>query len=562
MSVRLSDQGTEINERALIAAYEASLAIAAEVNIDAVLQRIVDLARELVAARYCALAVMNLHGRVEQFITSGISQHERDSIGSPPVGLGLLGELARKQQPMLVSDIQADPRSVGFPPNHPPMRRMLGVPVLLRERSVGNLYLSDRFDGEPFDDQDLAVVEVLASHAATAIDRARLYRQLEQSRRIAEEQRDQLRSILDNLPSAVIIQSLNDLQIEQANITAMHMLLGSLNPAGTLPVYARDFEFVRDDGAALQLDEQPGARSLRGETLRNLQLNVRTRDGSILPVLIQSGPLRDAAGGISRAVVVIQDITKLREAEQLKDDFISLVSHELRTPITAVYGGSHFLSSHRESIESETALAILGDIALESERLDQMLENLLSLVSIKAGRMAPSTEPVLLDPFCRRISGEIGRRSDHHQLVVDIGPDIPPVEADPHHLEQVLSNLYENAIKYSPAGGIIQTTAHFDESSVSVDITDHGVGIAQEHLPELFERFRRPGAPSTVRGMGLGLYLSRHMIEAQGGAISVASAGLGQGATFSITLPVATGWTPDSEGSRRRQPVRNRDSRA
>jgi signal transduction histidine kinase len=534
----------EITDRALLAAYEASLAVASEINVESLLQRIVDLARGLVDARYAALGVINIDGRIESFFTSGLSPEERAAIGPVPVGLGLLGALARSREPILVPVIQDDPRSAGFPPHHPPMRTMLGVPILLWERNVGNLYLCDRSDGRPFDVQDQTVVQVLAGHAAAAIDRATLYRQLEQSRRGAEEQRDQLRSILDNLPSAVIIQSSIDLQIELANNAAVSMMLGDVRPAGTLPVYGRDFAFLQKDGAELPFDRQPGIRALRGEVIRNQQLIIRQGDGQASPVLVQAGPLRDSSGGISRAVVVIQDVTKLREAEQLKDDFISLVSHELRTPITAVYGGAHLLLNQGDTLSEETCRDLLNDIMVESERLNQMLANLLGLTSVKAGRMEPSTEPVLLEPLSRKVAADINKRSDRHQLTVDISPYIPPVEADPNHLEQVLRNLFENAVKYSPDGGTIQTSATTDGQMVRINITDPGVGIAPEHVGSLFERFRRPGAPATIRGMGLGLYLSRHMVEAQGGTISATSAGPGKGATFSITLPIATGWEP------------------
>ncbi len=532
----------EIDHRTLIAAYEASLAVAAEVDLDILLQQLTDLTRELVGARFCALSVTNAQGVIESFITSGLTSEERAAIGPLPVGKGLLGALARTQQSMIVPDMQADPRSVGFPPNHPPMKAMLGVPVMVSDRSAGNLYLCDRLDGQPFNTHDLAVVQLLATHAATAIDRARLHRQIEQSRAGAEEQRDQLRSIMDNLPSAVIIQSAEDLQVEMANSTAMSLFFGGTFTPATVPVYERDFLLTRESGEPVLRHHQPAARAASGEVIRNLQLLLRKRNGQTVPVLVQAGPLRDSNGMITRAVVVLQDITALREAEQLKDDFISLVSHELRTPITAVYGGSHLLANQRESIPADVADELLNDVVIESERLNQMLENLLSIASIRAGRLEPETEPVLLEPLTQRIARDVARRTTLHQFVVDIPPAIPPVEADPHHLEQVLRNLYENAIKYSPRGGNIRTTASEKRRTVTLEISDAGIGIAQEHLDHLFERFRRPGAPATVRGMGLGLYLSKHLVEAQGGVLSVFSDGVGKGATFSVTLPIAMGW--------------------
>jgi PAS domain S-box-containing protein len=314
---------------ALVAAYEAALAVASELNLESVLQRITDLAREVGRARYGALGVANETGRLEHFLISGLTPEEQAAIGPLPEGHGLLGTLIREGKPLLIPNIGADPRSVGFPPNHPPMRTLLGVPILLGNRTLGNLYLTERKDGQPFDHDDLAAVQVLAAHAATAIARAQLYRKVEASRRRAEEQRDQLRAILDNLPSGVLIQAPPAGTIELANEGAMQLFrLGGSAPTGVLPVYGRDYLFLRADGTPLAHVQRPGLRALRGESVRNQQLTLERWDGSQVPILAQASPLRNAEGQVTRAVVVIQDITRLREAEQLKDDFLSLISHE------------------------------------------------------------------------------------------------------------------------------------------------------------------------------------------------------------------------------------------
>ncbi len=539
--------GRSEQDRALIAAYEAALAVASELTLEAVLQRIVDLARDVVPARYAALGVADEHGRIAQFITAGISAAEWAAIGPIPEGHGLLGELIREGKPLLVPDIAADPRSVGYPPNHPPMNRLLGVPILLGDRALGNLYLTERADGRPFDEEDLAAVQVLAAHAAAAIDRARLYRQVEQSRTDAEEQRDQLRVILDNLPSGVLIAGPPDGAYEQANAAAVDTIFGGDEPPGTLPVLGRDFGWLRADGVPLPADQLPVLRALRGETVRNFQLVLERADGIRVPVLVQAAPLHDAAGHVSRAVVVFQDITRLREAEQLKDDFLSLISHEFRTPLTAIHGGAHLLANQGDVLDEETRRELLGDIVAESERLDRMLGNMLSLTAIMAGRLAASTEPVLLGPLVREISAEVAARSPRHAFAVDLPAELPPADGDPALLGQVLRNLYENAVKYAPAGGEVRTTATVHGPTVAIAVTDQGVGIAPEQVGRVFERFHRAGADPTVRGMGLGLYLSRHLVEAQGGRLAAGSPGPGRGATFTVTLPVAADETGSAE---------------
>lgn len=523
-----------------VAAYEAALAVATELEPGAVLQRIVDLARTVVPAKFAALGVSNAQGRIEQFITAGLTSEERDAIGPIPEGHGMLGELIRDRVPLLVPDIAADSRSVGFPANHPPMRTLLGTPILLGERVLGNLYLTERLDGRPFDEDDLATVQVLAAHAATAIERAQLYRQVEISRKRAEEQRDQLRVILDSLPTGVMIVGAGG-ALELANAATMEMVFGHYAPRGTMPVIGRDFDLFQPDGAPLPSGERPSFRALRGEAVRNRQLLLRGSDGSRLPILVQAAPLRSAVDEVDRAVVVVQDVTRLREAEQLKDDFLSLISHEIRTPLTAIHGGAHMLANQGHVLDEQTRQDLLEDIVVESGRLERMLTNLLSLTAIMAGRFVANTEPVLVGPLARQVAREVAERSPEHRFVVDIPSDLPPAEGDPALLSQVLRNLYENGVKYAPGGGEIRTTAAADADSVAVRVTDQGIGIAPDQVGRIFERFHRAATDSKVRGMGLGLYISRNLVEAMGGRIEAASAGVGQGSTFSVTMPTARG---------------------
>jgi signal transduction histidine kinase len=191
---------------------------------------------------------------------------------------------------------------------------------------------------------------------------------------------------------------------------------------------------------------------------------------------------------------------------------------------------------------------LLADVVVESGRLERMLANLLDLAAVMAGRLEPSTEPTLLGPLARAVVAEVAPRSPTCSFAVDLPADLPAAEGDPELLTQVLRNLYENAVKYSPNGGEIRTTATSDGGWVTLRISDQGCGIAAEHVPFVFERFRRPGADPTVRGMGLGLYLSRLLTEAQGGRITAGSAGVGQGATFAVALPIAHGWNDGGDG--------------
>ena len=542
MSVGGARRASALNSR-LIAAYEAALAVAREVTPEAVLQCIVDLARErVVPARYAILVAANGAGSITDFITSGLTQEERASLRTWAEARHLVGEPIRRTVPILLPDIASHPEFIGFPPELPSMKTLLGVPVLLGERVLGTLYLTEREDGEPFDEEDLAALQVLAAHAAAAIDRAEAYRH-------AEQQRDQLRVILDSLPAGVLMLRAPDGRIEQANSTAVEMIFGAAGLTGVLPVYGRDVRVLDADGVPLTHEQRPGIRALNGEETRNHQLMLQCASGKRMPVLIQAAPLPDTAGACERALLVLQDVTQLRRAEQLKDDFLSLISHEFRTPLTAIHGGAHLLTERGEALDEETRREILADIVVESDRLDRMLANMLTLTAVMAGRLTSSTEPVLVAPLAREACQEVAERTPTHSFRVDVPPDVPPAEGDPALLAQVLRNLYENAAKYSPPGSEIVTTGYRQDATVIIEVADNGIGMDAANVELVFERYHRAGDDPTVRGMGLGLYLSRHLVEVQGGRISASSAGLGQGATFAVTLPIARGWMAAAQES-------------
>lgn len=190
--------------RRLEAVNNAALALAGELSLPALLQQIADIARELTGARYAALGVMDDAGRVTQFITSGISAEQRARIGPLPQGHGLLGLILRGEQPLRLASIGAHPASHGFPPDHPPMTSFLGAPVVLRGRNLGNLYLTDKQDAPEFTGDDQSLVVQLATHAAIAIENARLYGQTSEALQQRVAELDQANSQLARLSALAI----------------------------------------------------------------------------------------------------------------------------------------------------------------------------------------------------------------------------------------------------------------------------------------------------------------------------------------------------------------------
>jgi signal transduction histidine kinase len=186
----------------------ATRAIAAELDLERVLQLIVDSVRGLVEARYAALGILGPDGRIERFITSGISAGERAAIGPPPQGHGLLGTIVRESVTIRIPDIARHPDSYGFPPHHPPMRSLLGVPVRIEGRPIGNFYLTDKRGGGEFAADDQALVELFALHAAIAIQHARLHQQVRDLALVDERLRIS-RDLHDGIIQAIYAVSLS-----------------------------------------------------------------------------------------------------------------------------------------------------------------------------------------------------------------------------------------------------------------------------------------------------------------------------------------------------------------
>ena len=180
---------TPASEQVYEALDAATRAVAGLVSVDEVLQVIVDQVRPLVGARYAALGTVDEHGVIERFITSGMSMATRASIGALPRGHGFLGLIIRENQSFRIPDIAVDPRRYGFPPHHPPMHSFLGVPVSVKGRSVGNLYLTDKASAVEFSAEDQALVETFARHAGIAIENARLHEQVQRLAIVDERER-------------------------------------------------------------------------------------------------------------------------------------------------------------------------------------------------------------------------------------------------------------------------------------------------------------------------------------------------------------------------------------
>lgn len=279
-------------------------------------------------------------------------------------------------------------------------------------------------------------------------------------------------------------------------------------------------------------------RALRGETSVGKELLFYTLDGRKLYIRSSVAPLRDADGRISGVVAVIHDITALKEAERLKDEFISVVSHELRTPLANIKG--HTATLLREGVTwcPATQREFLQVIDEECDKLTDLIENLLEMSALRAGMLRIRPEPTLVHRIAGRVVARWSARAPDHRFEMAFPVGFPPALADPWRIEQVLRNLVENAVKYSPPGRSVSVGGRSSETDVVVWVRDEGIGIPVEQQERIFERFHQVDSALTRSkpGTGLGLAICQGIVAAHGGRIWVESM-VGRGSTFFFSLP-------------------------
>ena len=241
-------------------------------------------------------------------------------------------------------------------------------------------------------------------------------------------------------------------------------------------------------------------------------------------------------------IFVLRDVTRESEAERMRTALIATVSHELRSPLTAIKGYTDSLIDSGPW-DATTEREFLTIIAASADKLAALVDNLLDAAKMEAGVLRLEREPVRVERIAQQVAAHRQMYASRHPVTVDAAPDLPLADADPMRVEQVLANLVDNAIKYSPNGGPI-TIRIVGGDTLTVSVSDRGVGIAPEHIERLFERFYRVEGDlaRTTKGVGLGLYICKSLIEAHGGHMWVDSTP-GVGSTFSFTLPKL----PDSD---------------
>jgi len=316
--------------------------------------------------------------------------------------------------------------------------------------------------------------------------------------------------------------------------------------AGQWTRYAGRFGVRYPDGRSVPSDQFPLTRAVRGEVVTGEELILVGADGKRLHLLFSTSVVRDEQGRVVLAMSIFRDITPIRQLERAREEFISLVAHDLRSPLTVITGfagllqrlppGQHGQPQERKAVES---------ILSSAKRMERMVADLLDVSRIESNRLTLEKETVDLVSLVRDVVGRAVEITRDHPTRIEVHGDVPTLRADPARLEQVLVNLLSNAAKYSYPQSPIVVELQRRAEEVVVSVTNQGPGIPPEECERIFTRFYRARATATekVPGLGLGLYISKGLVEAHGGRIWAESE-RGKTTSFRFTLPVTQAGAP------------------
>jgi two-component system, OmpR family, phosphate regulon sensor histidine kinase PhoR len=263
-----------------------------------------------------------------------------------------------------------------------------------------------------------------------------------------------------------------------------------------------------------------------------------SRYGRKVPVAVSSAPIFDPRGRVVGGVDVIRDVSREREIDEVKSALISTVSHELRTPLTLIHGFAELLVLRDMPVERQRSSAV--EILDASRRLARLIDDLLSVSRMESGRLVLDPRPLDLAAVVERILSPFRAMAARHTIRTKLPAGLPVVWGDPDKVEQILTNLVGNAIKYSPGGGEVLVTVEHDGDTVQVSVRDQGIGMSPRDMGQLFEKFYRVDREEVRRagGTGLGLYITKRLVEMHGGRLW-AESWPGVGSVFTFTLPTS-----------------------
>jgi PAS domain S-box-containing protein len=407
------------------------------------------------------------------------------------------------------------------------LRQVVALPMVIRDEVIGLVYIF-RSLGADFTTNDRQVLADFADQAAIAVQNARLYHQV-------NDERARLNAIIENSGDGVMILG-PERTIRTWNRTLAGMTGVSAEEAighhcyEVLDLHNRQGVSVCHTACPLVKPPDDGRLYAEGDTLR--------ADGIKVSLADNYSPQHNEDGNLVSVIANVRDVSRLREAEELKNTLLSVISHELKTPVSIIKGYAGTLGRQDADWDQATLTEGLAIIEEEADKLNELINNLLDASRLQAGGLKLQFAYLDLPSMAEKAVDKFRTQVDRHTFSVNFPPNFPPVKGDYERIREVLSNLISNAIKYSPDGGLIRIGGQVETHAVRVYVSDEGVGIPATEQERIFDRFARVdnSLSRQTPGAGLGLFLVKSVIEGHGGRVWVESQP-GHGATFYFTLP-------------------------
>ena len=497
-----------------------SRAMTARLELASLLQLIIEKTVELLHGEAGLIALLNRDNQLRVQVSYGLPartlQHLAPLLGDIPATRSIW------PHPDLYSRFQALAMTAGIP-----LRQVVGLPLTFEDRLTGVIFVFRTRDSA-FSGDDRQVLSSFADQAAIAVRNATLYQELAQEKR-------RLDAIIQNSADGVMILDAS------GHVQIINRALAEITGWSLQSARGRSCQEVIHLQSPQGADICGGACPLKpgwSSDNRSVEGDIIRADGRRTAVSITYSPLRDREGDLVNIIASVHDVTRYREAQELKAMFISVISHELKTPVALIKGYASTLRREDARWDQETVRESLTIIEEESDRLDRLINNLLEASRIQAGSLKLELGDVAVPKLAERVVSRFRSQAPHHKLEVELPADFPPVVADEERLAQVFYNLISNAIKYSPDGGTIRVGGRVRRDEVELWVSDPGIGIPVPKQAGLFEPFHRVdgGLGRRTQGVGLGLFLCKAIIEGHGGRIWVESAP-NKGSTFHFTLP-------------------------
>jgi signal transduction histidine kinase len=592
-------QETQRRAVQLAALSEVSVAISSTLNLDVALQRVMNGAVQILNAEAGSLLLVDQRGKELTFeVVLGPTGAELQGQRTP-IGKGIVGTVAQTGDPLIVNNAPADPRwNIAFDEATKfRTRDILCVPMLAHDRVVGVVEVINKKDGSTFNIEDCNLLMSFGAQAAIAIENAQIFTRTDTALAARVQELQALQMFDRELQNSLSLNHVLDISLTRAmDALGLEMgVMGVLKEAdGTEPeLYLLIQRGMPMEMSRYKRDPWPLTRGIIGRVVRTGELawvNDITQEKDYFPnshrtrsVLVVPVTLEDKVIGVidlesthldyftgddvsfiklllSPAAIAIKNAQlyeQVKEANQAKTEFMNIASHELKIPMTSIKGYAKLLQMGAGGGLSDQQKEFVGVIASNVDRMARLVNDLLDVSRIEAGRIRLEIQDVQLRDVIDEVLESVRTQVEAKQLnlSVDVDQDLPLLRADYGRMVQIMTNLVSNAYKYTPKGGQVSVVAKSlqngtpgEGEGITITVKDTGFGISPEDQTKLFTKFFRSG-DQNIRdepGTGLGLSITKSMIEAHGGELTFESE-LGQGTAFMFTLPLVCRIPPGVE---------------